>query len=267
MKSNIEAGMPNTRVQPVLAGPRAADALGLDRVGEIRSSTHLSDRIFFSLAGVWFVVLSFVGFSPSFYFRVIPEPLPVHQVVHGVLSSAWVVVFLLQALLISNHRVRWHATLGTAAAFLLIVMIPVGFHVVLVKTAAGLKSVSGAGFNLTELSVGAAFALAGLANRKRPFVHKRLMLFATLMLTVAAADRVAFVVGLEEVRLFRKVLAVAPGIALLGYDALLLRRIPVLTASCLAVVWLIIWFIVSDLVFLHPTGEAIILALTRILVW
>ena len=33
------------------------------------------------------------------------------------------------------------------------------------------------------------------------------MLFATMMLTVAAADRVALVFGLEEVRLFRKLLA------------------------------------------------------------
>src|SRR3954463_327367 len=114
--------------------------------------TPISDRVFFSLAGVWFVALTVVGFWPTFYFRTLPEPLPTHQIVHGVLFSMWVLLFLVQALLISTDRVRWHMTLGVAAVFLLILMIPVGFHVVLVKTAAGLKDVDEAGFNLTGLT-------------------------------------------------------------------------------------------------------------------
>jgi hypothetical protein len=121
--------------------------------------------------------------------------------------------------------------LGVASVPLLILMIPVGFHVVLVKAAAGLKSVDEAGFNLAQLTLGFAFAFAGLASRKRPVVHKRLMLFATLMLTVAAADRVALVLGLEEVRLFRKLLAVTPAVALVGYDSLLPRRIPMTSTA------------------------------------
>lgn len=230
-------------------------------------STIAPDRMFFSLIGLWFVVLTVVGFSPSFFFRNRPEPLPVHQIVHGVVYSTWVVLFFVQALLISTRRVRWHITLGVASAFLLLLMIPVGFYVVLVKTAAGLKSIDEAGFNLTELALGIALAFAGLASRKRPFVHKRLMLFATLMLTVAAADRVALVLGLEELRLFRKLLAAAPAIALVGYDIFLRRQVPVLSASLLALVWAVIWFVVSDLVFLNPAGEAIIRFLTRVFIW
>lgn len=233
----------------------------------MQKSTRLPDRIFFSLAGVWFVALTFVGFSPTFYFRSLPEPLPTHQIIHGVVYSVWVALFLVQALLISTHRARWHVSLGVAAVFLLLLMIPVGFYVVLVKTAAGLKSVDEAGFNLTGLTLGFSFAFAGLANRRRPLVHKRLMLFATLMLTVAAADRVALVLGLEEVRLFRKLLAVTPAIALVGYDALFRRRILLLSFSLLALVWLVIWFIISDVVFLHPAGELLIRVLTKIFVW
>ncbi len=234
---------------------------------EIQPSPQLADRVFFSLSGLWFVVLTFIGFSPTFFLRVVPEPLPAHQVVHGVLNSAWVALFLVQALLISTRRLRLHMTLGAAAMLLLAIMIPVGIQVVLVKTAAGLKTVDEAGFNLTGLALVLAFALAGLANRKRPFVHKRLMLFATLMLTVAAADRVALVLGLGDERAFRKVLAVAPAIALVVYDAWRGRRIPTLSVSLLALVWLLIWFNVSDLVFMHPAGEAIIQTMTRIFVW
>lgn len=117
------------------------------------------------------------------------------------------------------------------------------------------------------MTLGFTFAFAGLAYRRHPAVHKRLMLFATLMLTVAAADRVALVLGLEEVRLFRKLLALTPAIALAGYDALLRRRTLLLSVSSLALVWLVIWFIISDFVFLHPAGETIIRALTRVFVW
>ena len=212
-------------------------------------------------------MLSFVGFSPTFYLRNVPEPLPMHLIVHGVVNSAWVVLFFVQALLIATHRPRWHIALGSASVFLLALMIPIAFHVVLVKTAAGLKSVDEAGFNLTGLALAGAFAIAGLAKRHRPFVHKRLMLFATLALTVAAADRVSLVLGLEGVRIFRKLLAVAPAIALVGYDALRLRRIPWLSLSLLGLVWLVIWFVISDLVFLHPSGDAIIRALTKVFVW
>jgi hypothetical protein len=225
------------------------------------------DRIFFSLTGLWFVTLSFVGFSRSFYFRALPEPLPVHQIVHGVVYSAWVVLFFVQALLISTHRKRWHFALGSAAAFLLLLMIPAGFHVVLAKASAGLKSTSAAGFNLTSLAVGFTLAFAGLANRRHPFVHKRLMTFATLMLTVAAADRVALVLGLEEVRLFRKILAATPGLALIAYDAVSQRRIPILSLTLLALVWLVIWFVISDVVFMRPNGEVVVQALTRVFVW
>ncbi len=137
----------------------------------------------------------------------------------------------------------------------------------LVKAAAGLKSIDDAGFNLTELTLGFALAFAGLATRRQPFLHKRLMLFAVVVLTVAAADRVAGILGLEGVRPFRKVLAAWPGIALVVYDALSLRRVPILSASLLALVWLVTWFTISDFVFQRPAGEAIIHALTRAVVW
>jgi hypothetical protein len=236
-------------------------------MNEQRRPTARGERLFFTLAGVWFVALPLVGFGPTFYFRRIPEPLPTHQVVHGVLFSAWVVLFLVQALLITTRHVRWHMKLGMASVAVLLLMLPAGFYVVLVKAAAGLKGVDDAGGNLTSLTFGFGLAFAGLVCRRRPFVHKRLMLFATLMLTLAAADRVSSIVGLDDVRLFRKVLAVVPGVALVVFDALGLRRIPLLSLSALTMVWLLIWFTVSDLVFARPCGEIILNALTRVFVW
>ena len=126
----------------------------------------------FSLAGAWFVALTVIGFSPTFYFRVLPEPLPAHQIVHGMVYSAWVLLFFAQALLISTRRVRWHMRLGALSAGLLLFMIPTGFYVVLAKAAAGLKSVDEAGFNLTQLTLGFVFAFTGLAMRRNPSVNR-----------------------------------------------------------------------------------------------
>ena len=230
-------------------------------------ATNRADRVLFSLAGLWFIALTLLGFSRSFYFRTDPDLLPTHQALHGVVFSAWVLLFFVQVLLISTRRVRWHLRLGAAGLVVLLVMIPFGFHVVLAKTAAGLKSVDEAGFNLAQLTLGFVLAFSGLALRRRPAVHKRLMLFATLMFTVAAADRVSSLAGLDEVRLFRKLLAIGPGLALVGYDAWRRPLMLPLSLGLLALVWLLLWFLVSDLVFMRPIGGAIVRTLTTVFVW
>ena len=74
-------------------------------------------------------------------------------------------------------------------------------------------------------------------------------------------------VGLEEVRPFRKTLALVPAIALVGYDVFLLRRFPKLSVFALFLVWLVTWFVISDFVFMGPAGEGIINALTSVFVW
>ncbi len=241
-------------------------AAGPPRAALVRAQDVTSDRVFFRLCALWFVALTFVGFAPTFYLRALPEPLPANLIVHGILNSTWVLLFLLQAQLIASRRPRWHMALGVASLSLLVVMLVFSFNVVLVKAAAGLKSVDEAGANLTELTLAFLLALAGLAQRRRPFVHKRLMLFATMALTVAAADRVAFRFGFEHVRLVRKLLAATPGCAVVAYDAWRLRRLPLLSLALLAVLWLVIWFDISDVVFLHPSGETLLRLLMKIFV-
>jgi len=46
-------------------------------------------------------------------------------------------------------------------------------------------------YPLTAVGLFAAFALAGLINRRRPEVHKRLMLLATMSLTIPAIARIS----------------------------------------------------------------------------
>ena len=90
-----------------------------------------------------------------------------------------------------------------------------------------------------------------------------MMLLTTMVFAVAAADRAVFLVQMEDVRIFRKLLAIAPGLALVAFDVVVLRRIFVPVVVALALTWLVIWFVVSDLLFMQPAGETLMHWLAR----
>jgi hypothetical protein len=216
------------------------------------------ERAFFTGTALWFLAMTLVGFSPTFYFRVDPEPLAAPFIVHGVVYSCWMGLFFVQATLIANRRVEWHRALGVVGLVLLVAMVPAGIAPVLYKVSAGTKTPSEGWFNLTGLAFGWTLGFLGLAFRRRPYVHKRLLLFATLAFGVAAADRVSAWMSLDDVRLFRKALAVVPALALVGYDAATRRRLPVLALSLLGVVWLMNYFLLSDWLFDNDASARLI---------
>jgi len=217
---------------------------------------------FFLAIAAWFLLATLAGFGPSIWFVSQEGPIALPFIVHGVVYFAWIVLFAVQTTLVSTGRVAVHRRMGVVGLVLLIAMVPIGFWPVLYKAAAGTKSVEGAGFNLVTLCLAFTFAFLGFARRRTPDLHKRFMMLATMVLSVAAADRVAFVVeflaGLDDVRPFRKVLAIAPGLALLVFDLVNRRRVFVQAVVAVAVTWLVIWFVVSDLLFAADAGANVI---------
>ncbi|MEO1652936.1 MAG: hypothetical protein AAFU64_05285, partial [Bacteroidota bacterium] len=62
-----------------------------------------------------FLLLSvLIGFAPSFYLRPFnyPEGLPIYLIVHGVSSTAWFLVILLQAYWVSKGQLISHRRFG-----------------------------------------------------------------------------------------------------------------------------------------------------------
>ena len=222
------------------------------------------DRLFFSIAAAWFVVLALIGFGASLYFGYANQAVPMPFLIHGVVFALWVVLYAVQTSLIATARYRHHRFLGVFAVVVLISLIPTGLMPVLYKVAAGTKTIDHAGFNIMTLALGLIFAAAGLLNRNTAYVHKRLMLFATLVFCVAAADRVSFVLGVEEIRVFRKLLAVVPAIALVTFDILRLRKVPKFGVALLAIVWVHIYFVPFDFIFYEPLGQSIVLGLVDV---
>ena len=161
-----------------------------------RPVNRTPERFFFGFMAILLCVVVFIGFSPT-YFRagLIHAPLasPILHV-HGAVFTLWMLLFLTQSALISARRVAWHRTLGTIAFCLPPIMVTLG-------TIAGIDALH-RGVHIGPLDPATSFAIPAIgivlftvliwrswATRRRPDVHKRLILLATMSLCEAAFGR------------------------------------------------------------------------------
>jgi hypothetical protein len=111
---------------------------------------------------------------------------PVLAHLHGAFVSAWLVLFTTQAWLVQSARTRTHRTLGwtglAIAPGVVATTIAMGVFAMHRDLAAGggetaMSTLVG---SITSPLIFASLFAAGLANRRKPEFHKRLMLLATL---------------------------------------------------------------------------------------
>jgi hypothetical protein len=155
-----------------------------------------AERTFFSGMAILLCVVVFIGFSPTYFragmFRA-PLPSPILHF-HGAVFTLWMVLFAVQAGLISARRVAWHRSLGTIAFCLPPVMIILA--VIAAIDALGRKVMIGP----LDPAVSSAIPLIGIVGftivifaswraRRKPDAHKRLILLATIGLVEAAFGR------------------------------------------------------------------------------
>jgi hypothetical protein len=158
------------------------------------------DRRFYTGMALATAATVFLGFSRTFFLRghFDATPLAWPFIVHGVVFSAWIAVFVTQTSLIAGRRVASHRQLGWAGAGLAAVMVCVAM---LAAITAGRRDIAAGHLedSLTffatpvfSMIMFAALLGAGVALRGRPETHKRLMLLATLSLLDAAVARWPF---------------------------------------------------------------------------
>ena len=161
------------------------------------------DRIFYSGMAVLLALVVFAGFAPSYYLRGLGDggattvsgaaltPL-VH--LHGVVFSAWVVLFLVQTALVARRRVRLHRRLGVAGAVLGAAMIAVGLGTSIAALRAGtappgMDPLQFFVVPLFDILLFACFFTAALLRRRDKEAHKRLMLLAYIAIMLAPIGR------------------------------------------------------------------------------
>jgi hypothetical protein len=162
-------------------------------------SRRAERRFYVGMAGL-VTVLVFLGFGPTYYLRPLFRPeRALSQVLHlhGFVFTVWVVLFVVQAALVSARRVDLHRRLGVAAAAWAALMLPVGAAAALnvAAAAAGPLAVELRRFlavQAFDLGVFATLVVAGIATRRNLQAHKRCMLLATVSLLPPAVARLPF---------------------------------------------------------------------------
>lgn len=208
------------------------------------------NRAFLAAHGALLAVV-LVGFSASFYLRswfpahpLNLEPLGSVRLAHGVLLTAWFVLAFAQSALIVAGRPDWHRRAAWSAAAVVPGVVASGAWVNL-RVAARLTSAADpenmfVWSNFVALAAFVLLLVAGIRARRRPDVHRRLVLAASIAIIGPAFARVAFwpwisagIVGAPAFAFGGMVLALG---TLVAYDVARLRRVHRATVSGIATI-------------------------------
>jgi hypothetical protein len=161
---------------------------------------RLFDRRLFLAAAMAFALIVLAGFARTYYAKGLfgTPPLPSGLVhLHGLLMTAWVVLFVTQVRFVSTKRVRLHQRLGYAgiglAALIIATGVPMALRAAKYSSTAFPPDVSPLAFLIVPLSDLVMFALlfgGAIHYRRRPAAHKSLMLLTALNFLPPALARV-----------------------------------------------------------------------------
>lgn len=146
---------------------------------------------FFSGMAAALLLAVLVGFAPSFYLRAWFEAAPEAPRVwlHGVVLTAWFVLFWLQAEWVARRRIAWHRRAGWLGAAIALAAVVTTVHVTLAGATAGTMNARTLWSNLANVTAFAAFVGMAIAWRRDPDTHKRLMLLASIAFVQPALAR------------------------------------------------------------------------------
>lgn len=163
--------------------------------GKIKASPGYRPYIWAAMACA---LIAFTGFARSYYLKSLfaKPPLPALLHVHGIIMSAWCLLFVGQTYLVATQQVRLHRRLGIVGAALAILVVVLGGYITVEATAREVRAHVVRqfhflfGLNLVNLLDFAILVATALALRARPEFHKRLMLLATVTLLAPAIARI-----------------------------------------------------------------------------
>ena len=160
---------------------------------------QVRERRFYSRMAIFLVVLVFLGFAPSFYLRDIvpsyprPNPtLPPSVMLHGLLFTLWMALFIAQTQLVAAGRRDIHMALGKATMLLGVALIPVMYLITIwqVERANQPPFTDPLTWTIIPLVVIIPYAVLiwqGWVRRREAQWHKRLLLSAAILLVMGPA--------------------------------------------------------------------------------
>jgi hypothetical protein len=171
-----------------------ADAASLSTSVPVRR-----DRIFHTGLAVAFLVTTIAGFGPTYFLKEIYHTPPLSPLlhVHGMVFTCWLLLLLAQSALVASRRVDVHRRLGIAGAVLAAAMIPLGVLVAIEAArrgaaTPGLTPLSFMVFPIGAVVMFAGFIGAALWKRRKPEIHRRLIVLGTVSILTPAIARLPF---------------------------------------------------------------------------
>lgn len=154
------------------------------------------DRVFYTGVALFSAFTVALGFSPTFYLRDAALP-PLSQLllVHGIVFTAWIALFVTQTSLIAADRRDIHRKLGAVGAVVAAAMVVLMVMASVESLRLGRAPVPGLdprSFFAVPMRDVVTFALlvgAALWFRRNAETHKRLMVLATIAILDAAIAR------------------------------------------------------------------------------
>jgi hypothetical protein len=159
---------------------------------------------FYSHFAIVIAVFLVGAFARTYYLRFLSGLPPLSQMLHlhGIVSTAWIILFVAQTRLIAARRVDLHMKVGIAGLVLAIAAIVVGVATTALTAAvphirpSGLTSSQFTAIPLTSLVLFGAFIGLALALRRRSDFHKRLMLLAMISVLGPGVGRLVQLLGI-----------------------------------------------------------------------
>jgi hypothetical protein len=155
-------------------------------MNSIVGSSRRFERPFYLGLSILFLALVFWTFARTFYLKLIfgTPVLPLLLHVHGIVMTGWAVLLVVQASLISAHRVQWHRRVGVFGAGWAALVVLLGsvttLHAAMREVRAHTPMAPAQVFittlDLLQMLLFAGFVTAAILLRRRADYHKRLML-------------------------------------------------------------------------------------------
>lgn len=173
-----------------------------------RSTSVVRSRWFYTVCSALLLGLTFAGFHRFFLRgtayggppgdRPLTPPIKTVVITHGIVMSAWILLFMLQPLLIASRKYKLHMKLGWLGGLLALAVLVTGLMVGVGSARVTPTEVHIWGYTphqfmivpVMSVILFAGCVLAGIIYRKKPDIHKPLMLLSTLTIISAAVSRI-----------------------------------------------------------------------------
>jgi len=170
--------------------------MSADATPVIPLSPARPDRIFHTGMAVACLITVVAGFGPTYFYKPV-HPSPVLSPllhIHGLVFTSWLLLLIVQSGLVRAHRVDLHKRLGIAGAVIAATMIVLGLFVAVDAArrgaqADGMTPLAFMIFPFGQTLIFGGFIGAALWKRRKPELHRRLILLGTICLLTPAISR------------------------------------------------------------------------------